>query len=124
PFYVMRYVPGPVLHDATIVLRSLDEKTRRANGESFVDVLADLHAVDVDAVGLGNLARKENYIARQLKRWYGQFQQSAALNERTVPLVDEMHDFLAARIPEQGPAGIVHGDYRIDNTVVGDDGRV
>jgi aminoglycoside phosphotransferase (APT) family kinase protein len=124
PFYVMDFVHGHVLRDHQIAEKTLDEATRRTASENIVDVLVDLHAVDVDAIGLGDLARKEGYIARQLKRWYGQFQQSAALNERTVPLVDEMHAFLSARIPEQGPAGIVHGDYRIDNAVIGDKGEV
>ena len=124
PFYVMEFVHGHVLRDAKIAEKALDEATRRKVSEHVVDVLADLHSVDPDTIGLGDLARKENYIGRQLKRWYGQFQQSAALNDRSVPLVDEMHAFLSARIPEQGPAGIVHGDYRIDNGVVGDDGSV
>src|ERR1700752_3151464 len=55
PFYVMAFVPGVVLHDAEIAGRSLDEPRRRACAASFVDVLSDLHAVDVDAVGLGDL---------------------------------------------------------------------
>src|SRR5207253_9373489 len=75
-------------------------------------------------VGLGDLGRREGYIERQLKRWYSQFKQSSELLNRTVPLVDEVHEFLSARIPEQGPAAIVHGDYRLDNTMLGDDGRV
>jgi aminoglycoside phosphotransferase (APT) family kinase protein len=114
PFYVMRYVPGVVLHDAEIVARSLDETKRRANGDSFVDVLADLHAVDVDAVGLGDLAKKEDYIARQLKRWYGQFQQSKT---RELPAVDRVHDKLRSMIPQQGKASVVHGDYRLGNSI-------
>ena len=124
PFYVMGYVEGHILRDATIVEKVLDEEHRRIAGFDLVDVLADLHAVDPDAVGLGDLARKEGYIARQLKRWYSQFQQSAELGGREVPVVDEMHEFLAARIPEQGPAAIVHGDYRLDNTMFGEDGKV
>ncbi|HZQ26727.1 MAG TPA: phosphotransferase family protein [Acidimicrobiales bacterium] len=124
PFYVMGYVEGHVLRDAATAEKVLDEAGRRRAGEHLVDVLADIHAVDVDAVGLGELGRREGYIERQLKRWYGQFQQSAALQDRTVPVVDEMHDFLAARIPAQGPATIVHGDYRLDNTMLGDDGSV
>ena len=75
PFYVMAFVDGVVLHDAEIARQSLGEPQRRATGESFVDVLSDLHDVDVDAVGLGDLAKKQDYIARQLKRWYGQYQQ-------------------------------------------------
>ena len=124
PFYVMGYVDGHVLRDATTAEKLLDEAGRRRAGENLADVLAAIHAVDVDAVGLGDLGRKEGYIERQLKRWYGQFQQSAALQDRTVPLVDEMHEFLSARIPPQGPAAIVHGDYRLDNTMLDDNGDV
>jgi aminoglycoside phosphotransferase (APT) family kinase protein len=124
PFYVMGYVEGHVLRDAPTAEKAGDEAARRRAGEHLADVLADIHAVDVDAVGLGELGRKEGYIERQLKRWYGQFQQSAALQDRTVPLVDEMHEFLSARIPEQGPAAIVHGDYRLDNTMLDDKGNV
>ncbi|MDQ1403605.1 MAG: hypothetical protein QOG03_1921 [Actinomycetota bacterium] len=125
PFYVMGYVEGHILRDATTAEKVLTEDGRRAAGYDLVDVLAAIHAVDVDAVGLGDLARKEGYIERQLKRWYSQFKQSEAMTEgRSVKIVDEMHDFLAARIPDQGPAAIVHGDYRLDNTMLGDDGKV
>jgi aminoglycoside phosphotransferase (APT) family kinase protein len=124
PFYVMGFVDGHIVRDAHTAEKVFDESQRKAAGESLIDVLADIHAVDVDAIGLGDLGRKEGYIERQLKRWYGQFQQSNELTGRPVPDVDEMHDFLAARIPEQGPATIVHGDYRLDNTMMGDDGRI
>ena len=124
PFYVMGYVEGHILRDAATAEKVLDEKGRRRAGESIAEVMAAIHAVDVDQVGLGELGRREGYIERQLKRWYSQFQQSADLLNRKVPLVDEVHDFLAARIPEQGPAAIVHGDYRLDNTMLGDDGNV
>jgi aminoglycoside phosphotransferase (APT) family kinase protein len=124
PFYVMGFVEGHIVRDAATAEKVFDEGQRRAAGESLADVLAEIHAVDVDAVGLGGLGRREGYIARQLKRWYSQFQQSNELTERRVPLVDEMHDKLAANIPEQRGATIVHGDYRLDNTMLGDDGRV
>jgi aminoglycoside phosphotransferase (APT) family kinase protein len=124
PFYVMGYVEGYILRDAATAEKVLDEKERRRAGESIAEVMAAIHAVDVDKVGLGDLGRREGYIERQLKRWSSQFKQSSELLNRTVPLVDEVHDFLAARIPEQGPAAIVHGDYRLDNTMLGDDGNV
>jgi aminoglycoside phosphotransferase (APT) family kinase protein len=124
PFYVMGYVDGHILRDAATAEKVLDEEGRRTAGMSLADVMAAIHAVDVDAVGLGELGRREGYIERQLKRWYGQFKQSQEGTERAVPLVDEMHDFLSARIPPQGPAAIVHGDYRLDNTMLGDDGHV
>ena len=124
PFYVMGFVEGHIVRDAASAEKVFSEDQRRAAGESLADVLADIHAVDVDAVGLGDLGRRQGYIARQLKRWYGQFQESNKLTERRVPLVDEVHDRLAAHIPEQAGAAIVHGDYRLDNTMLGDDGRI
>jgi aminoglycoside phosphotransferase (APT) family kinase protein len=124
PFYVMGFVDGHIVRDAATAEKVYDEAQRAAVGVSLAHVLADIHAVDVDAVGLGELGRKEGYIERQLKRWYGQFQQSNELTGRAVPLVHKVHDFLAARVPEQGPATIVHGDYRLDNTMLSDDGNV
>jgi aminoglycoside phosphotransferase (APT) family kinase protein len=129
PFYVMDFVDGFILRSAAEGEAALDEPTRRAAGEDLVDVLAAIHQVDVDAVGLGSLARRDGYIERQLRRWHGQFQQSQqAAREigvyRPVPLVDEVHDLLASRVPQQDGTAIVHGDYRIDNTVISPEGRV
>ena len=124
PFYVMAFVDGHILRDRTHVESVLDVAARRVASADLVKVLAAIHAVDVDAVGLGDLGRREGYIERQLKRWYSQFRQSVEGRDRSVPIVDEVHDLLAARIPVQGPAAIVHGDYRLDNTMLGDDGRV
>ncbi|HEV3227517.1 MAG TPA: phosphotransferase family protein [Acidimicrobiales bacterium] len=124
PFYVMGFVDGNVIRDAEAARTLLDEEGRRVASESVADVMADIHAVDVDAVGLGALGKKEGYIARQLKRWYTQFQGSQELTERPVPLVHEVHDTLAARIPPQDGATIVHGDYRLDNCMLGYDHRI
>ncbi|HZU73970.1 MAG TPA: phosphotransferase family protein [Acidimicrobiales bacterium] len=124
PFYVMGHVEGHIVRDQATAEKVLDEQARRTASEDLVDVMAAIHAVDVDAVGLGDLGRKDGYIERQLKRWYGQFRQSIEGRDRQVKAVDEVHDFLAARIPAQGPAAIVHGDYRLDNTMLGEDGRV
>jgi aminoglycoside phosphotransferase (APT) family kinase protein len=121
PFYVMGYVEGHILRDAATTQQVLDEAGREAAGESLVDVLAKIHAVDPDAVGLGELGRKEGYIERQLKRWHSQFEKSKT---REIPAVDEVYDELMATVPEQGAATIVHGDYRLDNTLLGPDGRI
>jgi aminoglycoside phosphotransferase (APT) family kinase protein len=83
--------------------------------------MAAIHAVRPEAVGLGDLGRHEGYIARQLKRWYGQWNQQKT---RDLPSVDRVHDELMARIPEQGPATLVHGDYRLDNCMVDATGQV
>ena len=125
PFYVMDFVDGLVVRgmDEANGL-SLDQRARAS--ESIVDVLAGIHAVDVDAVGLGGLGKKESYIERQLKRWYGQFQGSETQvpGGLDLPSVHATHDRLASMIPEQGPASIVHGDYRLDNCMLGTDGSV
>ena len=87
----------------------------------MADTLALIHAVDVDEAGLGDLGKKEDYIARQLRRWMRQFDVSKT-QERTE--IQAVHDHLAARIPDQGPAGIVHGDYRLDNCILDARGRI
>jgi aminoglycoside phosphotransferase (APT) family kinase protein len=115
PFYAMGFVDGTIVRDAST------EAQRAAASDSIVDVLASIHAVDPDEVGLGELGRKEGYIERQLKRWYGQWEKSKT---RELADVDEVHAALSARIPEQGPAAIVHGDYRLDNCMIGADGRI
>lgn len=125
PFYVMDFVDGHVIRTADEA-RQLGEAARKQAGESMIDVLGAIHAVDVDAVGLGDLAKKQDYIARQLKRWYSQF---SATDEQvpgglSLPSIHEAHDALSGAIPPQTEAGLVHGDYRLDNCMVGDDGNI
>ena len=115
PFYVMRFVDGLVIRDRDAAERQLTPAARRRASESIVDTMATIHAVDPTAVGLGELGRHDGYIARQLKRWYGQWN---AQKTRDLPIVDRVHDALLERIPEQGPATLVHGDYRLDNCMV------
>ncbi len=129
PFYVMEFVEGYVFRGVQLTESTLDEAGRKAAGEDLIDVLVAIHDVDVDAVGLGNLARRDGYIERQLKRWHGQFelsQQQAreAGAYRPVPFIDEVHQILSERVPQQVGVAIVHGDYRIDNTVISTQGKV
>ncbi len=121
PFYVMEFVEGPILRGLAEAGAFPDEDDRRAIGERVVDTLVEIHAVDPDAVGLGELGRKEDYVARQLHRWQGQWEKSKT---RELPAVDAVHERLAARIPTQGPATIVHGDYRLDNMILTPGGEV
>lgn len=129
PFYVMDFVDGQVVRDAGQAGAGLDAAARRAVAWDLVDVLATLHEVDVTAVGLGDLGRHDGYIERQLRRWHGQFQQSQqqareAGVHRPVPSVDQAHALLARRVPAQQGTAIVHGDYRLDNTIVSAAGQV
>jgi aminoglycoside phosphotransferase (APT) family kinase protein len=114
PFYAMRYVAGLILRDRDAVERDLPEDRRHTLGLNMADTLARLHALVPDAVGLGELGRTEGYIARQLRRWHRQWQESRT---REVPAIEEVHRRLLARIPAQDRAAIVHGDFRIDNLV-------
>jgi aminoglycoside phosphotransferase (APT) family kinase protein len=124
PFYVMEFVEGHIVRDAETAERELDLASRRRAGESIADTLAALHAVDVDAVGLGDFAKREGYIERQLRRWYEQFRNSGVDGVDTATIISALHDRLAADVPPQVGTAIVHGDYRLDNTVLGPDGSV
>ncbi|MGI9020381.1 MAG: phosphotransferase family protein [Solirubrobacterales bacterium] len=115
PFYVMGFVEGPILRSQREATAAFSEEERRAIGERVVDTLVAIHHVDPDGVGLGELGKKGDYVARQLHRWHGQWEKSKT---RELPLVDDVHRRLAARIPKQGPATIVHGDYRLDNMIL------
>jgi aminoglycoside phosphotransferase (APT) family kinase protein len=121
PFYVMEFVEGPILRGLAEAEIFPEASDRRAIGERVADTLVDIHAVDPDAVGLGELGRKEDYVARQLHRWQGQWEKSKT---RELSTVDEVHERLASRIPAQGPATIVHGDYRLDNMILTPAGEV
>ncbi len=120
PFYVMGFVEGPILRSAEEA-KAFEEAERRAIGERVVDTLVAIHEVDPDEVGLGELGKKEAYVERQLHRWQGQWEKSKT---RELPAVDEVHERLEARIPDQGPATIVHGDYRLDNMILSPGGEV
>ena len=121
PFYVMRFVDGLILRDQ-LTAEAVPETIRMAAADSLVDVLADLHALEPAAVGLGELGKQDGYVERLLRRWRGQWEQSKT---RELPIVDEVAERLAAGIPSAGPARIVHGDYRLDNVIVSpDDGSV
>jgi aminoglycoside phosphotransferase (APT) family kinase protein len=115
PFYVMLFVDGLIVRDNETARRDLTEATRLHASNSLVDTMAKIHQVVPSEVGLGELGRHEGYIERQLKRWYGQWNASKT---RDLPAIDRVHDELLKRIPEQGPATIVHGDYRLDNCMI------
>ena len=114
PFYVMAFVDGVVPHDAELAA-TIPAAERRSAGEHIVEVLATLHLVDVDAIGLGTLARKEGYVARQLKRWTQQWE---ATKTHEIPEMEESARLLHQDMPTQVGTAIVHGDYRIGNMMI------
>jgi aminoglycoside phosphotransferase (APT) family kinase protein len=120
PFYVMEFVAGPILRSKSEA-EAFAQEDRRAIGERVADTLVAIHAVDPGEVGLGDLGKTEGYVGRQLRRWQGQWEKSKT---RELPLIDDVHARLEARLPDQGPATIVHGDYRLDNMILTDGGEV
>lgn len=114
PFYVMGFVDGLVL-DSPPAGRAIPEAHRRLASESLADILVALHAIEPGDVGLGDLGKREGYVERQLRRWSTQWQSSKT---RELPVMEEVHHRLAARIPVQQGSGIAHGDYRLGNCLV------
>jgi aminoglycoside phosphotransferase (APT) family kinase protein len=118
PFYVMERVEGRILRDAAEMATLAPDEARRCSLE-LVDVLARLHAVDFDAVGLGDFGRPDGFLARNVARWGKQW---AANTTRDVPEIDELARRLEVALPVSGPPAIVHGDYRLENTMLAPDG--
>ncbi|MEM7274319.1 MAG: phosphotransferase family protein [Actinomycetota bacterium] len=123
-FYVMSEVGGRSLYTADDVEEWLDLDARGRVGPSFIATLAAIHRVEPAAVGLDQLARHDGYVARQLRTWYGSWRMSIDGADYDDPRIHALHDDLVARIPDQGPARIVHGDYGMHNCMVDRDGTI
>ena len=123
PFYVMQRVDGVIARGSLPPGYADTPAERVAMTAALVDVLADLHAVDPAAVGLAGFGRPDGYLARQLRRWLGEWQ---ALRDADRPAVDALAAELADRLPDAPGGPVVHGDYRLDNVVLdpADPGRV
>lgn len=124
PFYVMEFVEGAILRDRAQAESTFDLTTRSQIGDNLAATLAQLHDVDVDEAGLGDLARHDAYIERQLRRWRSQYEQMKVEGVDHDTLVEEVGDELARSIPLQQRVAVVHGDYRLDNTVLDATGHV
>ncbi len=112
PFYVMDYVEGVVLTSPEQTTMVVPEAQRESLGFHVIEILAHLHNLEPDEVGLGTLGRREAYLARQLKRWKTQWEKSKT---RELSLMEDAHAVLVAKMPEQKGAAIVHGDFRMGN---------
>ena len=118
PFQMVEYVAGRVVrHDDE--LEKLGDKALISDCvDALIRVLADLHAVDPDAVGLGDFGKPTGYLERQVRRWGGQWELVRRENDPSDADVKRLHSALAEAIPPQSRSSIVHGDYRIDNTIL------
>jgi aminoglycoside phosphotransferase (APT) family kinase protein len=115
PFYVMERVVGVHVVDRIPPGYADEPEQRRRIGEGLVDVLADLHDVDHEAVGLAGFGRPEGFMARQVRRWTKQWD---ATRDRDRPGLDALAARLAETVPAGQRHGIVHGDYRLDNCLL------
>ncbi len=115
PFYLMEQVDGKIYRDEAD-LEALGAPAMHALALSLVDTLVELHGIDPAAIGLADFGRPEGFNARQVHRWKKQLDASRS---REVPGIEELHARLAVDIPAGGPGAVVHGDYRLDNVLIG-----
>ncbi|WP_327377241.1 phosphotransferase family protein [Streptomyces sp. NBC_01216] len=120
PFYVMEFVTGTPYRSAEQLAPLGPERTRGAV-LGLVDTLVDLHAVDPAEAGLADFGRPEGFLDRQLRRWGKQLDAS---RNRELAGVDELHAALGRALPVSPTATVVHGDYRLDNVLIGEDDRI
>ena len=120
PFYVMEYVDGSILRH-TKDTSDLDDAQRTALAHRLIDTLADLHEVDPVTVGLGDFGHADGFLLRQVRRWTEQLERSRT---RVIPGSDNLAAELARCVPVSQRASVVHGDYRLDNVIVGADQRI
>jgi aminoglycoside phosphotransferase (APT) family kinase protein len=123
-FYVMGFVDGRPLYTADNTREWVPEEKRILLAHSLFDVLADLHSLDPDHIGLGNLGKKENYVGRQLKTWYRSWTTSIEPAQYDDPRAHELQQYFLDHMPPQGMARVVHGDYGVHNCLVGPDAIV
>jgi aminoglycoside phosphotransferase (APT) family kinase protein len=125
-FYVMGFVDGRPLDSAETILEWLPTpQQRRTAGFASIEVLAALHTLDVDEIGLGDLAKRDGYLLRQLRAWYRSWEESAADPAGfDDPRAHDIHELLAADPPEQHVARLVHGDYGFHNVLVAADASI
>jgi len=122
PFYVMQQVDGVVYRDGAALAALSPDDARRCS-EELVDVLAAIHRVDYRAVGLADFGHPDGFLERQVRRWGEQWERSKGAD---LPAIDELARRLRNALPESGAPTIVHGDYRLDNTMMAPDdaGRI
>ncbi|MBV8768648.1 MAG: phosphotransferase family protein [Hyphomicrobiales bacterium] len=113
PFYLMGYVAGRVIPTAD--LPDLAPMERRGIYRSLVETLAALHQVDWREVGLGDFGRPDNYAARQIDRWTKQY---AASKTDDIKEMEQLSAWLVAHLPTRAASSIVHGDFRVGNTII------
>jgi aminoglycoside phosphotransferase (APT) family kinase protein len=112
-FYVMDFVSGRIIWDPALKQVSTDE--RQAIYRELPKRLAQLHSYTPSEIGLGDYGRGENYVSRQVDRWSKQYRMSETL---AIPSMEELISWLPAHLPPAQTPTLVHGDFRLDNTIL------
>ena len=119
PFYVMERVNGVILRAQPPRGLDLSPQLMRGLSETFTENLAEIHAFDYNAAGLGDLGSPQGYVKRQVEGWTTRY-----YNARTndVPSIEQLADWLVERLPPDSPqAALIHNDYKYDNIVLAPD---
>ncbi|MDQ2896381.1 MAG: phosphotransferase family protein [Actinomycetota bacterium] len=117
PFYVMEQIRGAVITDT--IPEPLDTPEQRERiADELIDALVEVHAADWPALGLDGFGKPTGYLERQLRRFNGLWEHNKT---REIPEFEQVSTWLAENVPDSPPATIVHGDYRLGNTMVASD---
>ena len=118
PFQIVEYVPGRVVRYSDELSQGGGKAAVSLLVDALIRVLANLHAVNPEAVGLADFGKPAGYLQRQVRRWGSQWAHVRRDNDASEADVRRLHNALTAAVPQQGRTAIVHGDYRIDNTIL------
>lgn len=118
PFQMVEYVAGRVVRHTDQLAALGDQATIEKCVDALIKVLADLHSVDPDAVGLSDFGKPSGYLERQVRRWGSQWDLVRRADDPCDADVRRLHERLGEALPPQSRSSIVHGDYRIDNTIL------
>lgn len=113
-FYVMEWIDGHVIRDTLPAEFADTAETRREMSSALIETLLQLHAIDPEAVGLGDFGHPDGFLARQVRRWWQQWEASKT---RDLPSIETLRRRLDETVPTPSAPGIVHGDYRLDNVM-------
>ncbi len=120
-FYIMGLIDGKPLYNSDDTRALVPESQRETLAHSFFDALADLHQVDPDTVGLGELGKRDSYVGRQIKTWYRSWTSSVSGANFDDERAHTLQAYFLEHLPDQGPIRVVHGDYGLHNCLFGAD---
>lgn len=115
PFYIMEQVQGVILRAQSAPKLGLTAGQLRATSEALVDNLAELHALDITTTGLGQIGKPEGYVRRQVEGWYKRY---LASQTDSLPIMDQLYQWLSDTMPPANSATLIHNDYKYDNVVL------